>query len=86
MQLDTCRRHRRPDTARGRRARRDSTIYATLCPKLGMRVAVKVYDKAALSPSKLRAVKREAAMMIMMQRKRRAPACFSCMLCHSKGI
>jgi len=38
-----------------------------------MRVAVKVYDKAALSPSKLRAVKREAAMMIMMQRKRRAP-------------
>jgi len=49
-----------------------------------MRVAVKVYDKAALSPSKLRAVKREAAMMIMMQRKRRAPrltaahgACFN---------
>lgn len=51
-------------------ARRDSTIYATLCPKLGMRVAVKVYVKASLSPSKLRAVKREAAMMIMMQRKR----------------
>ena len=37
-----------------------------------MRVAVKVYDKASLSPSKLRAVKREAAMMIMMQRKRYA--------------
>ena len=54
-------------------ARRDSAIYATLCPKLGARVAVKVYDKAALSPSKLRAVKREAAMMIMMQRKRCAP-------------
>ncbi|KAK9842596.1 hypothetical protein WJX81_008119 [Elliptochloris bilobata] len=49
---------------------KDSTIYATLCPKLGMRVAVKVYDKGSLSPSKLRAVKREAAMMIMMQRKR----------------
>ena len=59
-------------------ARRDSTIYATLCPKLGLRVAVKVYDKASLSPSKLRAVKREAAMMIMMQRKRCALSCVSC--------
>ena len=33
-------------------------------------MAVKVYEKSTLSPSKLRAVKREAAMMIYMTRKR----------------
>lgn len=33
-------------------------------------MAVKVYEKSSLSASKLRAVKREAAMMIYMTRKR----------------
>ena len=33
-------------------------------------VAIKMYNKAKLSPSKMRAIKREAAMMIYMTRKR----------------
>ena len=33
-------------------------------------VAIKMYNKAKLSASKLRAIKREAAMMIYMTRKR----------------
>ncbi len=46
-------------------------VYSSHCHKLeGRKVAVKVYEKSSLSPSKLRAVKREAAMMIYMTRKR----------------
>ena len=41
---------------------RDSIIYQASCPRLGpVPVAVKVYELAALSASKLRAVRREAA-------------------------
>ena len=51
--------------------RRDCVVYSSHCNKLdGRKVAVKVYEKSNLSPSKLRAVKREAAMMIYMTRKR----------------
>ena len=51
--------------------RRDCVVYSSHCHKLeGRKVAVKVYEKSSLSPSKLRAVKREAAMMIYMTRKR----------------
>ena len=50
---------------------RDCVVYSAYCHKLeGRRVAVKVYEKSKLSASKLRAVKREAAMMIYMTRKR----------------
>ncbi len=50
---------------------RDCVVYSAYCQKLeGRRVAVKVYEKSKLSASKLRAVKREAAMMIYMTRKR----------------
>ena len=50
---------------------RDCVVYSSHCHKLeGRKVAVKVYEKSSLSPSKLRAVKREAAMMIYMTRKR----------------
>ena len=49
-------------------------VYSSHCHKLeGRKVAVKVYEKSSLSPSKLRAVKREAAMMIYMTRKRYDP-------------
>ena len=51
--------------------RRDCTVYSACCQNLeGRRVAVKVYEKAKLSASKLRAVTREASMMIYMTRKR----------------
>ena len=50
---------------------RDSTIYSANCSKLrNQQVAIKMYNKAKLSPSKMRAIKREAAMMIYMTRKR----------------
>ncbi|BDA46227.1 probable serine/threonine-protein kinase Nek1 at N-terminal half [Coccomyxa sp. Obi] len=50
---------------------KDCVVYSAYCQKLeGRRVAVKVYEKSKLSASKLRAVKREAAMMIYMTRKR----------------
>ena len=50
---------------------RDCVVYSSHCSKLdGRKVAVKVYEKSSLSASKLRAVKREAAMMIYMTRKR----------------
>jgi len=50
---------------------RDSIIYQASCPRLGpVPVAVKVYELAALSASKLRAVRREAAMMIYLKRSR----------------
>ena len=50
---------------------RDCVVYSAFCHTLdGRRVAVKVYEKSKLSTSKLRAVKREAAMMIYMTRKR----------------
>lgn len=52
-------------------SRRDSIIYSATCEKLkNQQVAIKMYNKAKLSPSKLRAIKREAAMMIYMTRKR----------------
>ncbi|DBA66478.1 TPA: hypothetical protein ACH3X2_002450 [Trebouxia sp. C0005] len=50
---------------------KDSTIYSATCSKLkNQQVAIKMYNKAKLSPSKMRAIKREAAMMIYMTRKR----------------
>ncbi|CAK0752065.1 hypothetical protein CVIRNUC_002117 [Coccomyxa viridis] len=50
---------------------KDCIVYSSHCSKLdGRKVAVKVYEKSSLSASKLRAVKREAAMMIYMTRKR----------------
>lgn len=50
---------------------RDSVIYSANCSKLkDQMVAIKMYNKAKLSPSKMRAIKREAAMMIYMTRKR----------------
>ena len=49
---------------------RDSIIYQARCPRLGRPpVAVKVYDRSSLSTSKLRAVRREAAMMVYLARK-----------------
>lgn len=55
----------------GSRSCRDSIIYSATCEKLkNQQVAIKMYIKAKLSPSKLRAIKREAAMMIYMTRKR----------------
>lgn len=52
---------------------RDSIIYAAHCARLGGQVAVKVYDKARTSASKLRAIKREAAMMVYLSKKRSPP-------------
>lgn len=49
--------------------RRDSIIYAAHCARLGGTVAVKVYDKAHTTGSKLRAIKREAAMMVYLSKK-----------------
>ncbi len=50
---------------------RDSIIYSAFCDRIGdAPVAIKVYNKAKLSTSKLRAIKREAAMMIYMSRKK----------------
>ena len=49
---------------------RDSIIYVAQCAKLGGQVAVKVYQKSRTSASKLRAIKREAAMMVYLARKR----------------
>ena len=50
--------------------RRDSTIYSAKCDRMGGRpVAVKLYNKAKLSSSKLRAIKREGAMMSFITRK-----------------
>ena len=49
---------------------RDSVIYAAHCDKLGGQVAVKVYSKDRTSASKLRAIKREAAMMVYLSKKR----------------
>ena len=50
---------------------RDSIIYSAFCDRIGdAPVAIKVYNKARLSTSKLRAIKREAAMMIYMSRKK----------------
>jgi hypothetical protein len=49
---------------------RDTIIYSATCPRLSGRVAaVKVYDKAKVAPTKLRAIKREIAMMMFFQRK-----------------
>ena len=59
---------------------RDCIVYSSHCSKLdGRKVAVKVYEKSSLSASKLRAVKREAAMMIYMTRKR-------CGLCSASNL
>lgn len=63
--------------------RRDSVIYAAYCPKLGGKVAVKVYQKNRTSASKLRAIKREAAIMVYLLKKRfvqrfNSVACTSC--------
>lgn len=53
--------------------RRDSTIYSAQCDQLGgQTVAVKLYNKGRLSASKLRAIKREAAIMIYITRKQYA--------------
>jgi hypothetical protein len=50
---------------------RDTVIYSALCPKLGnTRVAIKVYDKHKVQPTKYRAIKREIAMMMYFTNKR----------------
>jgi len=50
---------------------RDTIIYSATCPRLGGRTAaVKVYEKSKVAPTKLRAIKREIAMMMFFQRKR----------------
>ncbi|KAG7666755.1 hypothetical protein Ndes2437B_g08469 [Nannochloris sp. 'desiccata'] len=50
---------------------KDTTIYSATCPRLGGRTAaVKVYEKSKVAPTKLRAIKREIAMMMFFQRKR----------------
>ena len=49
---------------------RDSVIYAAYCAKLGGQVAIKVYQKGRTSASKLRAIKREAAIMTYLSKKR----------------
>ena len=50
---------------------RDTIIYSAVCPRLGGRtIAVKVYNKEKVSASKLRAIKREIAMMIFFGRKK----------------
>lgn len=52
--------------------RRDTVIYSAVCPKMGgRRVAVKVYDKQKVQPTKYRAIKREIAMMMYFTNKRR---------------
>ena len=49
---------------------RDSVILSATCTALGnIPVAVKQYAKGRLSASKIRAIKREAAMMALMTRK-----------------
>lgn len=51
--------------------RRDTVIYGGCCRKLqGIEVAVKKYDKSKVSSTKLRAIKREVAMMLYLARKR----------------
>ena len=50
---------------------RDTIIYSATCPRLGGRIAaVKVYDRAKVAPTKLRAIKREIAMMMFFHRKK----------------
>ena len=50
---------------------RDTVIYSAACPKLGnKRVAVKMYDKHKVQPTKYRAIKREIAMMMYFTNKR----------------
>ncbi len=50
---------------------RDTVIYSASCPKLGnKRVAVKMYDKHKVQPTKYRAIKREIAMMMYFTNKR----------------
>lgn len=52
---------------------RDSTIYSATCASLGEQpVAVKLYNKDRVSAPKLRAIKREAAMMSYITRKQYA--------------
>ncbi|KAK9792679.1 hypothetical protein WJX73_008910 [Symbiochloris irregularis] len=55
---------------------KDSTIYSATCiPLKGQCVAVKLYNKQKLSTSKLRAIKREAAMMTYITRKQIPNVC-----------
>lgn len=50
---------------------KDTVIYGGCCRKLqGTEVAVKKYDKAKVSSTKLRAIKREVAIMLFLARKR----------------
>lgn len=50
---------------------KDTVIYGGCCRKLqGIEVAVKKYDKSKVSSTKLRAIKREVAMMLYLARKR----------------
>ncbi len=49
---------------------RDTVIYAADCARLGRRVAVKAYARGRLPPTKLRAIKREVAMMLFVARAR----------------
>lgn len=50
---------------------RDTVIYSGKCVPLGNKtVAVKVYDKQRLASTKVRAIKREVAMMLYFMRQR----------------
>lgn len=51
---------------------KDTIIYKAVCLRLGggMEVAIKVYDRSKVTSTKLRAIKREIAMMMYFSRKR----------------
>jgi hypothetical protein len=42
-----------------------------MCPRLGnAKVAIKTYDRQRVTPTKLRAIRREAAVMMLLNRKK----------------
>lgn len=50
---------------------RDTVIYSASCVRFGnQKVALKVYNKERLAATKIRAIKREIAMMIYFQKHR----------------
>ena len=50
--------------------RRDSTVYSARCQALGGRpFAIKIYSKTAVTEAKLKAIRREASMMVYITRK-----------------
>lgn len=50
---------------------RDTVIYSAVCTRLGNRiVAIKIYDRQRLASTKIRAIKREIAMMLYFMQHR----------------